>query len=160
VENQIQQTLQFPQIDRVIRREGGSPEALIQILHGTQEILGYLPEEAQLYIAQQLKIPPTRVYGIVSFYNFFTMEKAANHVISVCMGTACYVKGAGAIVKKLEEILGTKPGETTKDGQFSYNEVRCLGACGMGPLISIDGEIYGRITPDSIPEILQKYQDQ
>ncbi|MDD4028487.1 MAG: NAD(P)H-dependent oxidoreductase subunit E [Caldisericia bacterium] len=160
MESQIQQTLHFPQIDRVIRREGNSPEALIQILHGTQEILGYLPEEAQLYIAQQLKIPPTKVYGIVSFYNFFTMKKAAQHVISVCMGTACYVKGSGLLMKKLQELLGTKAGETTEDGRFSYREVRCLGACGMAPLISVDGDIYGRTTPDALPEILQKYTDQ
>ncbi len=160
MESQIQQTLHFPQIDRVIRREGSSPDSLIQILHGTQEILGYLPEEAQLYIAQQLKIPPTRVYGIVSFYNFFTMEKSAKHVISVCMGTACYVKGAGLLMKKLEELLGIKAGETTKDGTFSYREVRCLGACGMAPLISVDGDIYGRIQPDALQEILEKYSDQ
>ena len=160
MENQIQQTLHFPQIDRVIKREGNSPDSLIQILHGTQEMLGYLPEEAQLYIAKQLQIPPTRVYGIVSFYNFFKMEKAAEHVISVCMGTACYVKGAGFILKKLEELLGVKVGETTQNGKFSCQEVRCLGACGMAPLISIDGDIYGRMSPDLLPAILEKYSSK
>ncbi len=158
MENQFQQTSNFPQIDRVIKREGNSPDSLIQILHGTQEILGYLPQEAQLYIAEKLQIPPTRVYGIVSFYNFFTMEKDAEHVISVCMGTACYVKGAGDLMKKLEEVLEVKPNEITPDRKFSFREVRCLGACGMAPVISVDGDVYGRITSDKIPEIIEKYR--
>lgn len=158
MDNNLQETFNFPQIDRVIKREGNNSESLIQILHGTQEILGYLPKEVQLYIAEKLQIPPTRVYGIVSFYNFFTMEKDAEHVVSVCMGTACYVKGSGDLMKKLESELGVKPNRITEDKKFSYREVRCLGACGMAPVISIDGEVYGRVTPDMIPEIISKYK--
>jgi NADH:ubiquinone oxidoreductase subunit E len=98
------------------------------------------------------------VYGIVSFYNFFTMEKDAEHVVSVCMGTACYVKGAGDLMKKLESKLGIKPNQITEDKKFSFREVRCLGACGMAPVISVDGEVYGRVTPDMIPDIIAKYK--
>lgn len=149
----------FPQIDLIIRREGNKPESIIQVLHGTQELLGYLPEEAQLYIAQKLRVPPSRIFGIVSFYNFFKTEKDADHVIMVCMGTACYVKGAADLIKKLEAELSIKAGQITPDRKFSIREVRCLGACGMAPVVSVDGsDIYGRVTADKIPEILANYQ--
>lgn len=149
----------YPQIDLVIKREGNKKESLIQILHGIQELLGYLPIEAQDYIAQKLNIPPSKVYGIVSFYNFFKTEKDADHVIMICMGTACYVKGAAEIVKKFESELNIKKGQITPDKKFSIREVRCLGACGMAPVISIDGsDIFGRLTSDQVPGILAKYQ--
>lgn len=149
----------FPQIDLIIRREGTRPESIIQVLHGTQELLGYLPVEAQLYIAQKLRIPPSRVFGIVSFYNFFKTEKDADHVVMVCMGTACYVKGAADLIKKLETELNIKAGQITPDRKFSIREVRCLGACGMAPVVSVDGsDVYGRVTADKIPEILSNYQ--
>jgi len=146
------------QIDLVFKREGCKPESLIQILHGAQEAMGYLPVEAQEYIANKLSIPPSKVYGIVSFYNFFKMEKDADHVIVICMGTACYVKGAAEIIKKFESELNIKKGQTTKDKKFSIREVRCLGACGMAPVISIDGYVYGRLNSDQVPDILAKYK--
>jgi NADH-quinone oxidoreductase subunit E len=149
----------FPQIDLVIKREGNKAESLIQILHGVQEMLGYLPMEAQNYVAKKMNIPPSKVYGIVSFYNFFKMEKDADHVIMICMGTACYVKGAADIIKEFENSLHIKKGQITPDKKFSIREVRCLGACGMAPVISVDGsDIYGRLTPDQVPGILAKYQ--
>lgn len=149
----------FPQIDLVIKREGNKAESLIQILHGVQEMLGYLPMEAQNYVAKKMNIPPSKVYGIVSFYNFFKMEKDADHVIMICMGTACYVKGAADIIKEFESSLHIKKGQITPDKKFSIREVRCLGACGMAPVISVDGsDIYGRLTPDQVPGILAKYQ--
>ena len=149
----------FPQIDLVIKREGNKAESLIQILHGVQEMLGYLPMEAQNYVAKKMNIPPSNVYGIVSFYNFFKMEKDADHVIMICMGTACYVKGAADIIKEFENSLHIKKGQITPDKKFSIREVRCLGACGMAQVISVDGsDIYGRLTPDQVPGILAKYQ--
>lgn len=149
----------FPQIDLVIKREGNKAESLIQILHGVQEMLGYLPIEAQDYVAKKMNVPPSKVYGIVSFYNFFKMEKDADHVIMVCMGTACYVKGAAEVIKKFESELHIQKGHITPDKKFSIREVRCLGACGMAPVISIDGtDIYGRLTPEQIPGIIAKYQ--
>ena len=149
----------FPQIDLVIKREGNKVESLIQILHGVQEMLGYLPLEAQDYIAKRMNIPPSKVFGIVSFYNFFKTEKDADHVIMVCMGTACYVKGAAEVLKKFESELHIRKGQITQDKKFSIREVRCLGACGMAPVVSVDGtDIYGRLVPDQIPGILSKYQ--
>lgn len=149
----------FPQIDFVIKREGSEAASLIQVLNGTQELLGYLPSEALVYISDKLKVPLSRTYGIVTFYNFFKLEKDADHVINVCMGTACYVKGADAIIKKLESELNIKSGQITPDKKFSIREVRCIGACGMGPVMSIDGnDVYGRLTADMIPDILKKYK--
>jgi NADH-quinone oxidoreductase subunit E len=151
--------MKYPQIDFVIKREGSDPSALIQVLNGTQEVLGYLPKEALVYISEKLKVPLSKTYGIVTFYNFFKLEKDADHIINVCMGTACYIKGADAIVKKLESELNIKSGQITPDRKFSIREVRCVGACGMGPVISIDtDDIYGRITPEMIPDILSKYK--
>ncbi|MCE5222715.1 NAD(P)H-dependent oxidoreductase subunit E [bacterium] len=149
----------FPQIDLVIKREGNKVESLIQVLHGVQEMLGYLSVETQDYIAKEMNIPPSKVFGIVSFYNFFKTTKDADHVIMVCMGTACYVKGAAEVMKKFESELHIRKGQITPDKKFSIREVRCLGACGMAPVISVDGtDIYGRLTPEQIPGILSKYQ--
>ena len=149
----------YSQIDFVIKREGSQESSLIQVLNGTQEILGFLPKEALVYISEKLKVPLSRTYGIVTFYNFFKTEKDADHVISICMGTACYVKGANVILKKLETELNIKSGQITPDKKFSIREVRCIGACGMGPLISVDGvDLYGRVQVDMIPEILNKYR--
>jgi len=149
----------YPQVDFVIRREGASPDSLIQILHGVQEALGYLPEDVQKYIAKKLKIPMTTVSGVVSFYNFFKTKKDAEHVIMVCMGTACYVKGADKVLAELTRLLNIKPGEITKDGRFSLRLVRCIGACGMAPVIAVDGtDVYGRLTPEKLGGILEKYK--
>ena len=151
--------INYSQIDFVIKREGSGEASLIQVLNGTQEILGFLPKEALVYISEKLKVPLSRTYGIVTFYNFFKTEKDADHVINICMGTACYVKGANIILKKLESELNIKSGQITPDKKFSIREVRCIGACGMGPLISVDGgDLYGRVQPDMIPEILNKYR--
>jgi len=149
----------FPQIDYELRRWGNNPEALIQILHGSQERIGYLPREALEYIAEKLKVLLSKIYGVVTFYNFFKMEKDADHVIMTCMGTACYVKGGEAVIKALEEYLNIKIGEITKDRKFSLRIVRCLGACGLAPVISVDGkDIYGKLTPEKTLEIVKKYQ--
>lgn len=151
--------INYSQIDFVIKREGSQESSLIQVLNGTQEILGFLPKEALVYISEKLKVPLSRTYGIVTFYNFFKTEKDADHVISICMGTACYVKGANVILKKLETELNIKSGQITPDKKFSIREVRCIGACGMGPIISVDGvDLYGRVQVDMIPEILNKYR--
>lgn len=149
----------FPQVDFEIRKWGGSPVNLIQILHGTQEKIGYLPKEALVYLAKKLNIPLSKVYGVVTFYNFFKTEKDAEHVIMTCMGTACYVKGGEAVIKAMEKYLGIKVGEITKDGKFSLRIVRCLGACGLAPVISVDGkDIYGKLTEEKAVEVIKRYQ--
>lgn len=149
----------YLQVDTIIRKEGSSPDSLIQVLHGVQESLGYLPEDVLRYISEKLNVPMSRVHGVVTFYNFFKTKKDAEHVIMVCMGTACYVKGAEKVVNALCDHLGIKAGEITPDGKFAVRLVRCIGACGMAPVVSVDGtDIYGRLTPESAIEILKKYK--
>jgi NADH-quinone oxidoreductase subunit E len=149
----------IPQVDVEIRKWGAMPESLIQVLHGTQERIGYLPQESLHYIAEKLNIPLSKVYGVVTFYNFFKTEKNTGHVIMACMGTACYVKGGEGVIKALEGHLGSKVSEINSDGRFSLRIVRCLGACGLAPVISVDGkDIYGKLTPEEAVEAIKKYE--
>ena len=149
----------YPQVDFIIKKEGATEDALIQVLHGVQESMGYLPADVLEYIGKKLNVPMSKVHGVVSFYNFFKTKKDAEYVIMVCMGTACYVKGADKIVAALSSHLGIKPGEITPDGKFSIRLVRCIGACGMAPVMAVNGtDVYGRLTPESAVEVLAKYK--
>ena len=130
---------------------------LIMILHEAQSLLGYLPQEIQEVVAEQLEIPIAQVYGVVTFYSYFTMEPKGRFPISVCMGTACYVRGAEKILEELERQLEIKVGETTSDGLFSLNCLRCVGACGLAPVVTIDDKVNGRLTTDKIRDILADY---
>lgn len=130
---------------------------LITILHEAQSVVGYLPQEIQEVVAEQLDIPVARVYGVVTFYSYFTMEPKGRYPISVCMGTACYVRGAEKILEELERQLEIKVGETTADGLFSLNCLRCVGACGLAPVVTIGDKVYGRLTTDKIRDILADY---
>lgn len=130
---------------------------LIMILHEAQSLLGYLPHEIQEVVAEQLEIPIAQVYGVVTFYSYFTMEPKGRFPISVCMGTACYVRGAEKILEELERQLEIKVGETTADGLFSLNCLRCVGACGLAPVVTIGDKVYGRLTTDKIRDILADY---
>ena len=132
---------------------------LIPIMQKAQDIYGYLPIEAQTIIAREMDIPLEKIYGISTFYAMFTLEPKGKYQIAVCLGTACYVKGSGDVYAKLENVLGLKGGGCTPDGKFSLEACRCLGACGLAPVMMINGEVYGRLTPDQIPGILAKYQD-
>ena len=132
---------------------------LIPIMQKAQEIYGYLPIEVQTIIAREMDIPLEKVYGISTFYAMFTLEPKGKYQIAVCLGTACYVKGSGDVYAKLEKVLGLQGGGCTPDGKFSLEACRCLGACGLAPVMMINGEVYGRLTPDQIPGILAKYQD-
>ncbi|HPY81629.1 MAG TPA: NAD(P)H-dependent oxidoreductase subunit E [Bacteroidales bacterium] len=136
-----------------------SPKELINILHKTQDFLGYLPAEAQEVIAEQVKVPTAKVYGIVSFYSFFTMIPKGKHPISVCMGTACYVRGAEKVLDEFKHLLNIKVGETDSVGKFSLASLRCVGACGLAPVALIGGKVYGRLAPDDIKKILSEYDD-
>ncbi|MEF3245187.1 MAG: NAD(P)H-dependent oxidoreductase subunit E [Caldisericaceae bacterium] len=148
----------FPAVDMEIKKRGAKPEALIQVLHGTQESLGYLPEEVLTYISEKLNVPLSKIYGVVTFYNFFKLKKDAEHVIMVCMGTACYVKGSENILDVICNRLGIKPNEITKDGRFAVRIVRCLGCCGLAPAIMVDGkDVYGKVSKENLIEILTKY---
>lgn len=131
--------------------------ALIEILHKAQEIFGYLPRDVQLYVARKLGIPGAEVYGVVSFYSYFTTKPSGKHTISVCMGTACFVRGSDKILKKFKDRLGIESNETTKDGLFTIKDVRCIGACGLAPVVTVDGKVYGRVKEDEVDNILNEY---
>ncbi|HHV61934.1 MAG TPA: NADH-quinone oxidoreductase subunit NuoE [Firmicutes bacterium] len=147
----------WEKLDEIIAKYKGRPGALIQVLHEAQELIGYLPREAQVRVAEGLDIPLSEVYSVVTFYALFSLKPKGRHQINVCKGTACYVRGADRILEKLEDTLGITEGDTTSDGRFSIEVVRCMGACGLGPVIRVDDDIYARLKPDRVPEILKKY---
>jgi len=137
-----------------------APGELINVLHQTQDFLGYLPAEAQELIAERLHIPTAKVYGVVSFYSFFTMVPKGKYPVSVCMGTACYVRGGEKILESFEKELGIMPGETDKNGVFSLTSLRCVGACGLAPVALVDGRVYGRLAPANVKAIVKEYRDK
>lgn len=130
---------------------------LINILHAAQGIFGYLPREVQEVVASLLHLPVSRVYGVVTFYSFFTMTPKGKFPISVCLGTACYVRGAQKVLDEFQRQLEIKVGETTPDGLFSLDCLRCVGACGLAPVVTIGGKVYGRLTPEKVRDILAEY---
>ena len=144
-------------IGELAREYRGREGSLIQVLHMAQGIYGYLPLEVQRVIADGLELPLAEVSGVVSFYSFFSTQRRGRHTIRVCLGTACYVKGSQAVLDRLAEELNVPVGKTTADGKFTLNATRCLGACGLAPVMMIGDEVYGRLTPDEIPAILAKY---
>lgn len=133
------------------------PGELINILHAAQGLFGYLPREVQELIAANLHIPVSRVYGVVTFYSFFTMTPKGKYPISVCLGTACYVRGAENVMEEFQRQLEIKVGETTSDGLFSLDCLRCVGACGLAPVVTIAGKVYGRMTPEKVRDVLTEY---
>ncbi len=132
---------------------------LINVLHQTQDYLGYLPAEAQELIAEQLHIPTAKVYGVVSFYSFFTMSPKGKHPVSVCMGTACYVRGAEKILDAFKKELKIEVGETDASGIFSLTSLRCVGACGLAPVALVDGKVFGRLASANVKEIVNEYRN-
>ena len=132
--------------------------ALMPILQQAQEIYGYLPYEVQKTISEELNIPIEEVYGVVTFYSQFSLYPKGKYKISVCLGTACYVKGSGDVYAKLQSILGIEGGQCTPDMKFSLDACRCVGACGLAPVMMINDDVYGRLTPDKVQEILDKYE--
>ncbi|HOG24771.1 MAG TPA: NADH-quinone oxidoreductase subunit NuoE [Bacteroidales bacterium] len=145
-------------IKEICESFGNKRSELINILHATQEHFGYLPEPVQLEIALNLNMPLAKVYGVVSFYSFFTMTPKGKFPISVCLGTACYVRGAEKIVEALEKELKIKVGQVTEDGKFSLDCLRCIGACGLAPVMMIGDKVHGRLEPEMIKDILNQYQ--
>ncbi|MGQ9557556.1 MAG: NADH-quinone oxidoreductase subunit NuoE [Desulfurispora sp.] len=145
-------------LNSLLEEHRGQPAALIQVLHRTQQIYGYLPREALKKISLVLHVPLSKVYGVVSFYSLFSIYPKGRHQISVCKGTACYVRGAGQLLSRLKEEMGLEPGQTTPDGEFSLEVVRCLGACGLAPAVVVDGDVYARVLPESMSGILAAYQ--
>lgn len=147
------------EIDSILERHRDRPGSLIPVLQHMQQVIKYLPVPVQEYIAKGLNLPSSYVYGVVTFYSFFTMEPRGDHVIRVCMGTACYVKGGRKIVENLEKGLQIKKGDTTEDKKFSLEVVRCLGACGLAPIMVVDENTHGPTDPDKCMDIVKQYED-
>ncbi len=143
----------------VIAAHKGQEGATIPVLHKAQEIYGYLPIEVQTMIAEGLNVPLAEVYGIVTFYAQFSLNPKGKYKIGVCLGTACYVKGSGDILEKIKSILGIDVDECTPDGKFSIEATRCIGACGLAPVITVNEDVYGRLVVDDVEDIIKKYQD-
>jgi len=155
----VLQNCQIKTIQDICKSFGNQAGELINVLHKTQEAFGYLPAEVQQVIARELNVSEAKVYGVVSFYTFFTMKPKGKYKISVCTGTACYVRGAEKVVDELKEELNIEVGEVTPDGQFSLDCLRCVGACGLAPVMLIGDKVYGRIDPKEIRGILDSYKD-
>jgi NADH:ubiquinone oxidoreductase subunit E len=144
-------------LDKVIAEHLGEKGALMPVMQEAQEIYGYLPIEVQKYIAEKMDVPLEEVFGISTFYAQFALNPKGEVDIAVCLGTACYVKGSGDLLDKITEILGVGAGEASPDGKYSVSATRCIGACGLAPVLTINGEVYGRLVPDQIKGILAKY---
>jgi len=149
---------QVEKLKEIIERYKGKPGGLIPVLEEAQVSLEYLPVPVQKVIAAELNLPLSRVYGVVTFYSFFTMTPRGRHTVRVCLGTACYVRGGKAIAETIEKLYDVKEGETTADRRFTYETVRCLGACGLGPVVVIDDEVHGRMKPANVKEVLNQYE--
>ncbi len=149
---------QEAELREMIGRLKDEKGSLMPMLQQAQDIYGYLPIEVQTIISDETGIPLEQVYGVSTFYSQFNLSPKGKYSISVCLGTACYVKGSGEIYDKLQEILGIEGGECTPDGKFSLDACRCVGACGLAPVMTINGEVYGRMTVDKIDGILAKYE--
>jgi NADH-quinone oxidoreductase subunit E/NADP-reducing hydrogenase subunit HndA len=133
------------------------PQELINVLHKCQEHFGYLPAEVQEVISNELEVPVAKIYGVVTFYSFFTMTPKGKHPISICMGTACYVRGAEKVLDEFKRELGLQVGQTTPDGKFSLSSLRCVGACGLAPVVLVGDKTYGRVAPDDVKNIIKEY---
>lgn len=149
----------FEKLNAIIAKYEDTRGALIPVLHEAQELFGYLPLEVQRVIAEKLNIPLAEVYGVVSFYTQFTINPKGKYKINVCMGTACYVKGANEILDKFRTRLSIDVGECTEDGKFSLDACRCIGACGLAPVVTINDEVFGKLIAGDVDDILDKYEE-
>lgn len=143
-----------------IEKTGRDPSLLLSYLQEAQEIFGYLPEEVQVIISKETGIPLADIYGVVTFYSQFTLVPKGRNSISVCLGTACYVKGAGDILARIKELLNIEVGGVTEDGLFSLDATRCVGACGLAPVVLINKDVYPKMTVDAVEEVLKKYRNK
>ena len=142
--------------DELLKKYSHSKENLIQILNNVQEYYGYIPEKSQKKISEYLKISMAEIYGVITFYSRFTLKPKGKYNIAICLGTACFVKGSEKIMDRAKERLKIEPGETTKDGMFSLEETRCVGACGLAPVFTVNGEVYGNATEQKLDEVIDE----
>lgn len=148
---------QEERLRKVIEEHKGQPGATMPVLQAAQDIFGYLPEEVQIMVAEGLDVPLSEIYGVSTFYSFFSLNPKGKYRISVCLGTACYVKGSANVLSAVEQKLSITPGGITGDGLFSLDACRCIGACGLAPVMMINDDVYGRLTPDQVAGILDSY---
>ena len=149
--------LQSEKLQEVIAKYKGTEGALIPVLHEAQDIYGDLPYEVQQKISEGLSVPMSEIYGVITFYTQFSIYPKGEYKIAVCLGTACYVKGSGEIIEKIKERLGIDVGQCTDDGRVSLDATRCIGACGLAPVLTVNDDVYGRLTVDDVDGILDKY---
>lgn len=147
------------QIKEIVERYKDEETPLMMILEAIQSEYGYIPLEVQEYVSSLTGIPVAEIYGVVTFYSFFSLKPKGKYVIGVCLGTACYVKGSQTVMDKFSELLGIGPGETTDDGLFTLDALRCIGACGIAPAISVNGKVYPKMTPNKVVSVIKEYHD-
>lgn len=146
------------ELESFVREWKGKPGNLIMILHRLQQEFTYIPREAAERLARELEMPLAKIYGVVTFYHYFKTTKPGKYRLSICMGTACYLKGGQALVEEAQSILGIKGHDVTADGLFSIDAVRCVGCCGLAPVLMVGNDVYGKLTKDQVPEIIAKYK--
>lgn len=144
-------------LDAFIETQPSKEDAIITVLHKAQDIFGYVPADIQLYIARKLDVPAAKVYGVVSFYSYFSQTKRGKYTINICMGTACFVKGVDKVADEFSKLLGIANGETTEDEMFTLRDVRCVGACGLAPVVMVNEKVYGHVTVDDVKKIIEDY---
>lgn len=154
------ETNQMQQLEEVIEKYKNTQGALIPVLHEAQDIFGYLPPEVMKKVSRGLEIPEAKVYGVATFYSQFSLTPKGKYKIGVCLGTACYVKGSGEVYEELQKILGISGGGVTADGAFSLDATRCIGCCGLAPVMTVNEDVYGKLTVDSVAAIIDKYRAQ
>ncbi len=146
-------------LEEIIKDHRHQDGPLMPVLHETQELFGYIPEDAQKRIALGLNVPMAEIYGVATFYSRFTLKPRGKYTISICLGTACYVRNAQAIIEKFQDELKVEPGATSEDGIFTLEATRCLGCCGLAPVAMIGEDVYGKLVPEDVPGIIKKYRD-
>lgn len=147
-----------PDLKAFVDEWRNKPGNLIMILHRTQQVYGYVPRSVAMELAKELDVPLAKIYGVITFYHYFKLKKPGRNNIAVCMGTACYLKGGGDIIAELESLLGVGLNTVTDDGEFSVEAVRCVGCCGLAPVLTVNGEVYGKVTTDQLAGILAKHR--
>jgi NADH:ubiquinone oxidoreductase subunit E len=145
-------------IDQILSENKTIPGATMVVLNELQSRIGFISVPMQTYVAQKLRVPMSEIHGVVTFYSFFTTSPRGKHTVKFCLGTACYVGGAPGLIEKAKQIIGIDPGETTKDGSITVEVCRCIGACSQAPTMVIDKDMYGRMHPNKLPQILNRYQ--
>ncbi len=153
-------SIDFSKLDEFIDSLDTLNGSLITVLHRAQDIYGYLPKEVMAHVSEKLHVPVSKVYGIVTFYSFFTTTLKGTFRVNVCLGTACFVRGAQNVLNEFKKELGIDVGKTSEDGLFSLDALRCVGACGLAPVVSVNGKVYGKVKPEDVKNIVQEYKDK